>query len=65
MEDMEEFNQHRELLLTLVNSINAEIPLKESNQVLIVYKLNTIDKIRKFNEWVESRFQGDKLLATE
>lgn len=65
MAQAEEYGQYREALLTLVNSINNEIPLEESNQVLIVYKLNTVEKISKFNEWVKSRLQGGKLQATE
>ena len=48
MTQEEEYSQYRERLLTLINSINREIPIEESNQVLIVYKLNTPEKIRKF-----------------
>ena len=65
MEQAAEYAQYREALLTLVNSINAEIPLEESNQVLIVYKLNTVGKISKFNKTIKSNLQGGKLHMTE
>ena len=51
--------------MTLINSINREIPLEEKNQVLIVYKLDTPEKISRFNAWVKSRLNGDRLEATE
>ena len=65
MTQEEEYNQYRERLLTLINSINREIPIEESNQVLIVYKLNTTEKIRKFCKTLKSHLQGDKLKMTE
>lgn len=65
MTQEEEYSQYRERLLTLINSINREIPIEESNQVLIVYKLNTPDKIRKFCKIVKSRLQEGKLKMTE
>ena len=34
----------------MLNSINNEIPLFERNQILIVYKLNTMEKVCKFFE---------------
>lgn len=60
-----EYNQYKEHLLTLLNSINKEIPLEEQNQVLIVYKLNTVEKIRKFFEILKPQLQGGKLKMTE
>lgn len=65
MTQEEEYSQYRERLLTLINSINREIPIEESNQVLIVYKLNTPDKIRKFCKTLKSRLQEGKLKMTE
>lgn len=65
MTQEEEYAQYKEALLTLINSINREIPLEESNQVLIVYKLNTPEKIRKFCKIVKSRLQEGKLKMTE
>ena len=64
MTQEEEYSQYRERLLTLINSINREIPIEESNQVLIVYKLNTPEKIRKFCKIVKSRLQEGKLKMT-
>ncbi len=60
-----EYNQYREHLLTMLNSINAEIPLAEQNQVLVAYKLNTVEKIQKFFKWIEANLKEGKLNATE
>ena len=65
MTQEEEYAQYKEALLTLINSINREIPLEESNQVLMVYKLNTPDKIRKFCKKLKSRLQDGTLKMTE
>ena len=65
MTQEEEYSQYRERLLTLINSINREIPIEGSNQVLIVYKLNTPEKIRKFCKIVKARLQEGKLKMTE
>jgi hypothetical protein len=52
--------------MALINSINQVIPLKPENQVLIVLKLNTEEKIVKFNEWIKTRLKGENdLQATE
>lgn len=56
---------YREALMRLINSINAEIPLEEKNQVLLVMKLNTEEKIIQFNEWVKKNLKAGKLQATE
>lgn len=40
---------YRKWLMTLINSINYEIGLSKQNQVLIVIKLNTEEKIIKFS----------------
>ncbi len=65
MDEAEEYAQFREALLRLVNSINAEIPLQEHNQVLIVYLLDNPDKIVAFNNWIIAHLKGGKLQATE
>lgn len=65
MAETEKFSQYKEHLLTMVNAINREIPLREQNQVLIVYKLNTVEKIQKFFEWIGENLQESKLKATE
>ena len=53
-------------LIGLINSINAVIPLEESNQVLIVLKLDTEEKVIKFNRWIRERLEGENdLHATE
>lgn len=66
MAEVEKFSQYKEHLLTIINSINSTIPLKEENQVLIVLKLNSIEKIRKWVDWIRSKLQGEnELMATE
>lgn len=59
------YPKYREGLIALIHSINVEIPLKEENQVLIVYKLNTVNKICEFNEWVKEHLDNGELKATE
>ena len=57
---------YREALIGMINSINQVIPLKEENQVLIVIKLNTEEKIHKWFEWLRPRIKGENdLQATE
>ena len=56
---------YREALMRLINAINNEIPLKKENQVLLVMKLNTEEKIIRFNEWVKKNLDNGKLKATE
>ena len=49
----------REDLIGLILTINEVIPLEEREQVLILMKLNTEEKIVKFNEWVKARLKGE------
>ena len=65
MVGVEKSSPYREALMRLINSINAEIPLEEKNQVLLVMKLNTEEKIIQFNEWVKSNLKNGKLQAAE
>lgn len=58
-------NPYRKALIALLHSIDEEIPLSESNKVLILHLLNTEEKIGKFNEWVKSNLKEGKLQATE
>ena len=53
------------LHLKIKVSINAIILLKEENQVLIVHKLNTIEKIRKFFDWIRQNLKDGNLKVTE
>ena len=48
-----------------MHAINAQIPLAEEDRVLIMYSLNTEEKIKRYNEWVKSRLDGETLNATE
>ena len=64
MVGVEKSSSYREALISLINSINNVIPLKEENQVLLVMKLNTEEKIIKFNEWVKVRLKSENELDT-
>ncbi len=66
MVGIDKSSPYRKKLIKLINSINNVVPLKEENQVLIVMKLNTVEKIIKFNEWIKLRLNGEnELKATE
>ena len=56
---------YRKALLELVRSIDEAIGLSEENGVLILWKLDTHEKISRFNRWVQSRLHNGKLQATE
>ena len=58
-EKSERYKDLREALIGLILSINEVIPLEEREQVLIVMKLNTSEKIVKFNEWVKARMKSE------
>ena len=62
---LEKGNPYRTALVALVHSIDAQIPLAEEDRVLIMYSLNTEEKIKRYNEWVKSRLDGETLNATE
>jgi len=51
-----------EVLLSQINAINRVIPLKEEEQVLIFIRLNTEEKIIKWNEWIKGRLKGENSL---
>ena len=55
----------RKWLMTLINSINYEIGLSKQNQVLIVIKLNTEEKIIKFSNWLKQNLNNGVLEKTE
>ena len=64
MVGVEKSSPYWEALISLINSINNVIPLKEENQVLLVMKLNTEEKIIKFNEGVKTRLKSENELDT-
>ena len=59
------YPEYRKVLVGLVNSIEAEIGLEEENAVLILHKLDSVEKISEFGKWLKSRLDGEKLMATE
>lgn len=66
MKRLDKSSPYWEALMSLIVSIDKVVPLKEENQVLIVMKLNTEEKVIMWNEWIKSRLVGDNYLqATE
>ena len=65
MAELDKNNPYRKALVALIVSISDVVPMAEENQVLLLYKLNTEEKISRFNEWVKSRMKGETLMATE
>ena len=66
MKVLTELSPYWQLLMDMIVSINEQIPLEEKNQVLIVLKLNTEEKVKKWFEWLRSRLNGEnELQATE
>ena len=66
MKILDKSSPYWEALMSLIVSIDNVVPLKEENQVLIVMKLNTEEKVIMWNEWIKSRLVGDNdLQATE
>ena len=53
---------YRKALIELIGSINFEIGLSKENQVLIVLKLDTEEKIIMFNYWIKLKIQNQKFL---
>ena len=60
-----EYQQYRKELVGLVNAMKIENALEETSMVLILHKLNTVEKILTFVEWCESKIVAGKLQATE
>lgn len=66
MAGVAESSPYRKVLLDMINSINQVIPLKPENQVLIVWRLDTEEKIQKWFEWLRPKVKGEnELEATE
>ena len=66
MAGVAESSPYRAVLMSMINSINQVIPLKDENQVLIVMKLDTEEKIQKWFEWLRPKLIGEnELQATE
>ena len=59
------YPEYRKALIELLNSIKAEIGLDEEDAVLILYKLDSVEKISMFNRWIGSKLRDGKLQATE
>ena len=55
MEEAERYKQLRDALIGLILSIDQVIPLSEQDQVLILLKLDTSEKIRRFLRWGRTR----------
>ena len=59
MEGVDKSSPLRGALMSLINSIDAVVPLKPQNQVLIVIVLDTEEKIYQFSRWIKSRLTGE------
>jgi hypothetical protein len=67
MVGVDKSSPYRAMLMRLISSIIEEVPLTEANQILLVYLLNTEEKIRLFARWILTKI-GDHendLRATE
>jgi hypothetical protein len=62
---METYQEYRKGLITLVNAIDRENGLEEENKVLLLYLLNSVEKISKFGRWIGSKMVDGHLQATE
>ena len=58
-------NPYSKALANLIALINLQIPMAMEDRVLIMYSLNTEEKIRRYNDWVKSRLDGETLNAIE
>lgn len=66
MVGVEKSSPYREMLFSMINLINRVTSLSEENQVLIVLKLNTEEKIRKWFDWLRPKWKNEnELEATE
>ena len=58
-------SHYREALISLINSINQQVALTEKNQVLLIMKLNTEEKISEFSKWIKLNLVEEKLMISE
>jgi hypothetical protein len=58
-EDLDEISVIEELLIKVLHTLMDEHPLEEPEFVLILYSLNTDEKILDYLEWVNSKFDGE------
>lgn len=66
MEKLDKSSRYWQPLMDMVVSIDNIIPLKKENQVLIVLKLDTEEKVQKWFDWIASKLKGENdLKATE
>ncbi len=64
MRTISEESDYYLLLIRLINAINWEVPLRDEDKVLMMFHLNTEDKIVEFNQWLRSKMEGEHLKAT-
>ena len=62
---LEKNNFYRKKLVTLLQTIEEEIPLSEASYLTIRYHLETEEKIIQFANWVQKNLELGKLKATE
>ena len=65
MAELDRNNPLRQELVGLIVAIADEVPMAEENQVLLMYKLNTEDRVLRFNDWLKTKLKDGKLVTTE
>lgn len=65
MEELGKNNPLRKELIGLIVSIAEEVEMSEQNQVFLLHKLNTEEKVFLFNDWIKSKLESGKLQVTE
>ena len=62
----QEMQEYEKSLAQLIAHIDQQIPLKEEEQVLILYHLKTPEMVIQFMDWIESRLSDtDEIQATK
>lgn len=66
MEILAKSSRYYQPLMDMLATIDSIMPFKPENQVLIILKLNTEEKVQKWFEWIRPRMRGENdLQATE
>ena len=65
MAKIQENSLEEKMLINLVVEIGKMIPMEESNQVLIEILLDTEEKLKMFQEWIETKKNGGNLDTNE
>lgn len=61
---MATYKEYRSATISLILAINQQIPIEEKDMVLMLYHLNSIPRMKAFNEWVKGKLAGETLNAS-